>query len=355
MIKYSVSVFSSAALAILLMALVAAARNPLNHRMNKRIVGGSAVAEGKYKFAVHLTIKTETTEYLCGGSLLANNLVVTAAHCMVDADTNSVYQPSQVTVCYGSVNVNKMSCTSARNITVNNKYNPETYVNDIALIQISPLKSSSFSTVKIYMGELPESTELITMGWGKTSDSSAVLPSTLMSTTIKVGDSATCKLADGSYQSANGPEICSVNAMTPGKDSCSGDSGSPTVIEIDGQDYLAGLTSTGVDLVHPEEATCATRNGVAFYTHIREFRQFIAKVTGLPENSFDAANTSKYSPVGGSGTASGSGSGSGSDSDSDSSSSSSAATAVVAPGAGSSMLSSALLCAALAAASLLAL
>ncbi|KAJ2856968.1 hypothetical protein FB639_006046, partial [Coemansia asiatica] len=278
------SVFSSLALSILLLSVLAAARNPLNHRMNKRIVGGAAVPEGKYKFAVHLTIKSSTTEYLCGGSLLANNLVVTAAHCMVDTDTNSVYEPTQVTVCYGSVNVNKMSCTGARNITVNNQYNPETYTNDIALIQISPLKDS-FSTVKIYTGELPEGTELITMGWGKTSDTSSVLPSTLMRTTIKVGDASTCKLADSSYKSANGPEICSVNALTPGRDSCSGDSGSPTVIEINGQDYLAGLTSTGVDLVHPDEATCATTNGVAFYTHIDSFKKFIAKVTGLPQDS----------------------------------------------------------------------
>ncbi|KAJ2702353.1 hypothetical protein FB645_004315 [Coemansia sp. IMI 203386] len=294
----------TAAVVTTLLMTTATARNPLNHHMNKRIVGGSTVSEGKYEFAVHLTIKTQTTEYLCGGSLLANNLVVTAAHCMVDADTNQVYEPSQVAICYGSVNVNKMSCTSARNITVNNLYNPETYVNDIALIQISQLKDDSISTVPIYLGKLPEDTELVTMGWGKTSDSSTVLPSTLMSTTIKVGDKKTCGKADSTYKSADGPEICSVNALTPGKDSCSGDSGSPTVITVNGTDYLAGLTSTGVDLVHPELATCATKDGVAFYTHLAYYRDFIAKVTGLSIGHFDAAETKNYSPETGSDTSS---------------------------------------------------
>ncbi|KAJ2377655.1 hypothetical protein IW150_001259, partial [Coemansia sp. RSA 2607] len=234
--------------------------------LNKRIVGGTQVPEGEYQFAVHLTIKSATTEYLCGGTLLDNNLVVTAAHCMVDADTNAVYEASQVTVCYGSVSVAKMSCTSARNITVNSQYNPNTYTNDIALIQITAL-TKGFSTLPIYTGKLAEDTVLTTMGWGRTSDTALTLPDRLQSVEIEVGDAATCKKADGSYSSANGPEICSVNALTPGKDSCSGDSGSPTVITVDGVDYLAGLTSTGVDLLHPEEATCATADGIAFYTH----------------------------------------------------------------------------------------
>ncbi|KAJ1719400.1 hypothetical protein LPJ53_005835 [Coemansia erecta] len=288
--------------------------------LNKRIVGGTAVAEGQNQYAVHLTIKSATTEYLCGGTLLDNNLVVTAAHCMVDADTNAIYEPSQVTVCYGSVSVAKMACTGARNITVNSQYNPETYINDIALIQITAL-TKNYATLPIYTGSLPEDTVLTTMGWGRTSDTSLTLPDNLQSVDIEVGDAGTCKKADGSYSSANGPEICSVNALTPGKDSCSGDSGSPTVISVDGVVYLAGLTSTGVDLQHPEEATCATADGIAFYTHVNYYIAFITGVTGQPASRYYAK---------GSGTSSGSED----DGDDDGSKSSAASPGLRAPSVG---------------------
>ncbi|KAJ2720845.1 hypothetical protein GGI07_004367 [Coemansia sp. Benny D115] len=267
--------------------MVASAIEPLG--LSKRIVGGAAVAEGQNRYAVRLDIKSANSDYLCGGTLLDNNLVVTAAHCMFDSDTNSAYEPQNVAVCYGSVAVAKMTCTTARNITVHSQYNPQTYANDIALIQISALKEGDFATLPIFQGDLPQNTVLRTMGWGKTSDTATTLPTTLMAVDIKVGDPATCRRADSSFKSSDGPEVCSVNALTPGKDSCQGDSGSPAVIQVDGETYLAALTSAGLDLNDPTAATCATSGGIAFYTHVNYFIDFITHVTGKPASQYYSA------------------------------------------------------------------
>ncbi|KAJ2842152.1 hypothetical protein IWW36_006013, partial [Coemansia brasiliensis] len=253
----------------------------------ERIIGGTATEEHEYPFAVRLTISSGNEDLLCGGTLLKNDMVVTAAHCMVDTTYNNVYQPNQVAICYGSSSVMKQSCTTARNITVHPSYDPITLTNDIALVQISALTlTSNVNTIPIYAGDLPEGTKLTTMGWGKTqSNSSASLPSTLMSVEIEIGSKKTCQEALPSYRSSDGPEVCSVNALTPGKDSCQGDSGSPSIITSDGKPYLAALTSSGVDLANPGAADCATESGLAFYTHVYYFIDFIAKATGTPAST----------------------------------------------------------------------
>ncbi|KAJ2799278.1 hypothetical protein H4S07_005480, partial [Coemansia furcata] len=95
-----------------------AASAPLVH-LDKRIISGTAVATGMYPFAVRLNIQRGEDEYLCGGSLILGNYVVTAAHCLVDADTNAIAEPQTVSVCYGSNSVLEQKCVTALNVTVN--------------------------------------------------------------------------------------------------------------------------------------------------------------------------------------------------------------------------------------------
>ncbi|KAJ2608515.1 hypothetical protein H4S08_004425 [Coemansia sp. RSA 1365] len=128
------------------------------------------------------------------------------------------------------------------------------------------------------------------MGWGKTSSNSDTLPNTLMSVEVEVGSKNKCQEALPSYKSANGPEICSDNSLTPGKDSCQGDSGSPAVVRDNGKVKLIGLTSSGVDLSNPGAVDCATKNGLAFYTHVAYYLDFIEQVSGMSRESFTSGN-----------------------------------------------------------------
>ncbi|KAJ2779036.1 hypothetical protein H4R18_004242 [Coemansia javaensis] len=256
-----------------------------------RIVGGSTVPEGKYPFAVRLEIASGGDDYLCGGTLIASDLVVTAAHCVVEPEVSSLFAPEEINVCYGSSSVAAQKCTPAVNVTVHPQYNPTVYSNDIALIRIAPLASNNNSNggvgaAAIYTGKLPENTTLITMGWGKTSSNSSALPTTLMSTEIKIGSRSACRQAQPGYQSSDGPDVCTVNALTPGRDSCQGDSGSPTVVAQGASVLLAALTSSGVDLSNPGAADCAMPNGLAFYTHVYYYMDFITATSGRPASAF---------------------------------------------------------------------
>ncbi|KAJ2488316.1 hypothetical protein IWW37_004897 [Coemansia sp. RSA 2050] len=286
--KASVSLTTSSALFFALFSNVSQAADTSLVHLDKRIIAGTVVANGKYPFAVRLNIQRGLDEYLCGGALLLNNYVVTAAHCLVDSDTNAIAEPHTVSVCYGSNSVLEQTCTPALNVTVHRRYNPETISNDIAMLKISPvvLKTGSVETVPVYTGQLAEKQTLTTMGWGKTSNNSTDLPTTLMSVDIMIGTTKECRVANSDYSSPNGPEVCSANALTPGKDSCQGDSGSPTIISSNGAVYLAAVTSSGTDPSNPGSADCATSDGLAFYTHVNYFMSFISLTTGQLPSAF---------------------------------------------------------------------
>ncbi|KAJ1954476.1 hypothetical protein EC988_002409 [Linderina pennispora] len=265
--------------------------------MHERIIGGTKAPAGKYTFAVRLTIIRGTETFLCGGTLIAADTVVTAAHCMVDEDTNTIAKPEQVYVAYGADATTLQKQVSPANITVHPKYNPKLVTNDIAIIQIRPVTlSSTVTTIPVYTGDIPVDMTMTTMGWGKTSNNATSLAKTLMAVDVKVGQPRTCAQANPTYRSASGPEVCTVNALTPGKDSCQGDSGSPSVIEKDGQLYFVALTSVGTDLANSGSSDCALSDGLAFYTHVNYFMPFITSVTGASASTYTNGSSTKDLP-----------------------------------------------------------
>ena len=106
-----------------------------------KIVGGEAAGSQTWGWAVSLRIGNS----LCGGSVIAASWVLTAAHCVDGASA------SQITVYAGS-NA-KLAGTQVRSVSAiraHPSYSSQTYVNDIALLQLSSplnLVSSGVSAI----------------------------------------------------------------------------------------------------------------------------------------------------------------------------------------------------------------
>ena len=233
-----------------------------------RIVGGFQATKGEHPWAVYLSTNSSGRGSYCGGSLIASDWVITAAHCI---GTDVIYIVAGV--------FTKSLATSANAFVVQDKYiHPDydrTSSDDIALLKLAnPVPTS---LVDIY-AELPsislDSTfvgpgdPLKVIGWGTTTAGGGGSQSNnLLEVTLEVTTEAACQRA---FSGVNfDTQICA-GSPDIGKDSCQGDSGGPILFTDDGQDYVAGIVSFG--------RGCGAEGFPSVYTRTAAFLDWVASV-----------------------------------------------------------------------------
>ena len=110
------------------------------------IFGGQAAAPHAYSFMVSLDIKIEGQTYVCGCSLIAEQWVLTAAHCLY-----GVADPGDIQVFAGSDDVWDGDRIAAAQFWMHDGFNMDLIEYDIALIRLSrpPKPGTSVSTIKL--------------------------------------------------------------------------------------------------------------------------------------------------------------------------------------------------------------
>ncbi|KAI8323441.1 trypsin-like serine protease, partial [Martensiomyces pterosporus] len=249
---------------------------------NDRIIGGTASAEGEYPYIVSLLIIFPDSKGLCGGTIIGDRVVVTAAHCVYDFDMLTPIDAENVYVGMGSNSRRRQTRVRAQAVHIHPQFDPNDIMNDIALIIIAPvsLGRSNIDGIQIYGGSIPEGTRLTALGWGQTGTNPHVnsVSDVLKRADIVVGSQADCRQFVPSFVSSDGPQICTENKLLPGDDTCQGDSGTGVVITVRGRRYLAGMTSYGASL--QGDPTCALNDGFSIYTHVNYYMGFITAATG---------------------------------------------------------------------------
>lgn len=64
----------------------------LRSKMGLSTQGGKPVPWGRYPYLVSIRTR-QSREHICGGTLIAKDLVLTAAHCVHEANTDAEPQP----------------------------------------------------------------------------------------------------------------------------------------------------------------------------------------------------------------------------------------------------------------------
>src|SRR5215207_1994024 len=134
-----------------------------------RIVNGTPVDaagfDARWPWIVVLQISTTTGNYRCGGSVIAPQVVLSAAHCFAEPALGTV---TGVQVGGGSPTATALDfLVPAAEWRTNPAFNPTTFFNDVALLRVAnPLPVQPVLIASA--GDLPPSRRGEMAGWGRT-------------------------------------------------------------------------------------------------------------------------------------------------------------------------------------------
>ncbi|XP_023947660.1 trypsin, alkaline B-like [Bicyclus anynana] len=245
------------AITVLLVYLAFASALP----RQERIVGGTTVSINTYPFSAVLLITSGVMNRLrqnCGGSIINNRSVLTAAHCIQHGNLNTHRVRS------GSSNASsggRLHDISSR--LVHPHYNQGTLNNDIGMFRVS----SAFQfgpTVRAaaIIGQnaiIPDNALVWAIGWGWTSHGGNNPSEQLRHVQIRTTPVARCQRAYTGF-TITAAMICAA-WDTHGRGSCQGDSGSPLIHN----NVVVGATSFGMRCADPNYPTVYAR--VAHFTN----------------------------------------------------------------------------------------
>jgi secreted trypsin-like serine protease len=255
----------------LLVAVLAPLANPAQAAPQPEIIGGHQADPGEYPFQVAILKRNVPDRFqaqFCGGTLIANNRVLTAAHCVVDRQAN------RLAVLAGTHTLAPGGGGMRVNVTakhVHPGYNPNTSGNDIAILDLAtPVPYETIPVVQPgqYGRWDPGSIATVT-GWGDRDrrDAFVNFPYNLYEVDVPILSTAQCRRAYGAGFIAT-KMLCAGDLSNGGEDSCQGDSGGPLFVPDGHSGWIqVGIVSFGIG--------CGRRDFPGVYTRVLTYRTFI--------------------------------------------------------------------------------
>jgi trypsin len=218
---------------------------------NNRIIGGDEATPDRYSYTASLN---DEWGHFCGGSLIAPDVVLSAAHCK-----GGQYS---VTVGRHSFNDNDGETIPVAREKPHPEYDDMTTDKDFMLLFLSTNVTVNVAMVKLNPdGAVPEVGANVTVvGWGDTDPTDEFnAPTELQEVEVNAISNADCNASDGpygTYEESGGITDNMLCAADVGEDSCQGDSGGPLVIKGEdpsgADDVQVGIVSWGYGCAMPE-------------------------------------------------------------------------------------------------------
>jgi len=241
---------------------------------NTRIVGGGETSAHEYPFMAALmrvSSYSGTPRQFCGGSLIDESHVLTAAHCIEGLSASDV---KTLRVYLGAHDIKLGSRSEHRVIRIikHKDFDSRTLVNDIAILTLETpanVKSNTIDPVCLPAMRGTFENEMVTVaGWGSKGEGKGQ-PKELYEVDVRVWSNFQCAAA---YNNRIPGKIVDtmICAASNGKDSCSGDSGGPLFMTKSGYRVQLGIVSWGIG--------CARGDSPGVYTRVTKMMDWIKRI-----------------------------------------------------------------------------
>ncbi|XP_065204934.1 proclotting enzyme-like [Planococcus citri] len=234
----------------------------------ERIVGGHNAEPGEWPWMAAILT---SGRLFCGGSLIDDIHILTAAHCVAQMNPWDV---ARLRVNLGDYNIKSKGDVQhverkVRKVVRHRGFDPRTLYNDIALLTLdSPVPfSRNIRPICLPQGRTQYHGRMATViGWGSLKEMGPT-PGILQEVSIPIWTNQECKTKYAGAAPGGIVEtfLCAGKAS---KDSCSGDSGGPLMIN-DGKWQQIGVVSWGIG--------CGKGQYPGVYTRITSFMSWINK------------------------------------------------------------------------------
>ncbi|KAI8043850.1 trypsin-1 [Drosophila gunungcola] len=241
------------------LSLAGTARRP---RLDGRIVGGEVTSIKDIPYQVSL----QRGYHFCGGSLIAQGWILTAAHCT----EGSAILISKVRI-GSSRTAEGGQLVGIKRVHRHPKFDAYTIDFDFSLLELHAYSVENVTQAFVGLPEqdadIADGTPVLVSGWGNT-QSSQESTAVLRAVTVPKVSQTQCTEAYGNFGNITDRMLCA-GLPEGGKDACQGDSGGP--LAADG--ILWGVVSWGYG--------CARPNYPGVYSRVAAVRDWIASISGI--------------------------------------------------------------------------
>jgi hypothetical protein len=231
----------------------------LDRAERPQIVGGLPAPAGTFGMMAFVVYQDPGTSdgFVCSGTVVAPELVLTAGHCAVDEETGAADQASGYAVVTGSLDWTSPTrqVSGVSRTIIDPLYNPATDDGDAALLVLSTPTGAPAVALASDPGDLSllqPGTPAQIAGWGLTL--ADTIPDQLQWGVSVVQSAGYCatEAADGGLPFDSSRQMCAIDAPTFADGTCNGDSGGPLLAErTNGTWVETGVTDSGA-------ANCST-------------------------------------------------------------------------------------------------
>ncbi len=228
----------------------------------RRVVGGVDADIKDHPWQVALDIPTpDGNSMLCGGSLIQDKWVLTAAHCF------NFFKGSGLGVKAGVTKRSSGGWSEVDRVLIHEAYKDETHENDIALVRLKFAPAGDIIPLAQATQELKPCQLLEVTGWGRTGEGGPASES-LQKGEVPYVENATCNVKEAYDGKVESGMMCA-GFRDGGVDSCQGDSGGPLVLRGPDGPVLVGVVSWGDG--------CARKLRYGVYTRVNFYGDWIAR------------------------------------------------------------------------------